>query len=288
MPRGSQRVAAYAEAFSQLEDPTGFGAKCARHAAPPSSHPLPALHARSQLPRTPYTPLTLPRTHPWQVGTAHHRAAPQRVLQLQQPRTVQLEWWRVALRDVQGGHSPRQPAAALPRAGVCSACRMCMPHVHAAMCMPQCACRSVHAAVCMPQCACICMHSTTLRSARRRALPSSAFSSRTRAHTRAPMRRASRPRTSMRTCTPVRNCTPPAPRLHPPAPRWVPPLPIPLHPTPSLPPFPTSRNAHACRRRLLDHPAQAARHRAVAGHRRAGRGARPAARARHPLLPLDV
>ena len=147
---------------------------------------------------------------------------------------------------------------------------------------------AVHAAVCMPQCACICMHSTTLRSARRRALPSSAFSSRTRAHTRAPMRRASRPRTSMRTCTPVRNCTPPAPRLHPPAPRWVPPLPIPLHPTPSLPPFPTSRNAHACRRRLLDHPAQAARHRAVAGHRRAGRGARPAARARHPLLPLDI
>ena len=138
VPRASKRVAVYAEAFSQLDDPAGFGAKCAHHAAPPL-HPLapPCSPTRpSQRPRTPYAPLTLPRTHPWQVGTTHHRAAPQRVLQLQQPRTVQLEWRRVALRDMQGGHGPRQPAAALPRAGVCSAVRN-------VQCMPQCVYRSV-------------------------------------------------------------------------------------------------------------------------------------------------
>ena len=66
VPRGSKRVAAYAEAFSQLEDPTGFGAKCARHAAP-RLLPLPALHAAHtpwHTQHAPHTSSQLSRTHP--------------------------------------------------------------------------------------------------------------------------------------------------------------------------------------------------------------------------------
>ena len=218
VPRGSKRVAAYAEAFSQLDDPAGFGAKCGprptftphhTHTYAPA-HPLTPPYINSSHRRTPPHAASHRPPPLSQVGASDHRAAQQRMLQLQQSRAVQLERRCVAIRDLQGRHRARQPTASLPRAGVCMHICMCIciciypahasvrcahvhvhVHVHCSACCS--ACCSAHACVC----------ALPLRSARRRVPPSSGYSSRTHAHTRARTRRDSRRRMSTRTCTQV-------------------------------------------------------------------------------------
>ena len=54
----------------------------------------------------------------WREMGSDDDRAPPRVLQLHQPRAVQLEWSSVALRDVEGGDRIDQPAPNVPRPGI--------------------------------------------------------------------------------------------------------------------------------------------------------------------------